>query len=168
MSLETDIAGWGGASQDILRIYKRHCGRPSFGSDVVALLDQRSLERGATWLLKHHLETGSTDIQPADVDAVCSRLPDIDHWEARLHILQSIEHLPIPRPHLPKIEQFLREAVADDVKFVRAWGYHGWHQLAVQHPTYREQVSKILADALTSETAPSVKVRIRKALAAGF
>ncbi|MCP4379831.1 MAG: hypothetical protein GY798_00110 [Hyphomicrobiales bacterium] len=169
MSLKTDIAGWDEKpSDDIRRIYQRYSRRPSFGSNVVALLSDPLLQSGATWLLKHHLATGWSDISSADITAIYESLPAIEGWQARLHVLQSIRYLPIPESHASVVERFAQNAVFDTVKFVRAWGYDAWHQLAVQHPDYRQHVAHMLADALASETAASVKVRIRKALDAGF
>lgn len=169
MTLEADIAAWDfKSSDDIGRIYRRYSVRPSLGAQLAVLISEHTLERGASWLLKHHLETGWPDITPTDIATIYDLLPDLEHWEARLHFLQCIPHLPIPGSHVKPLEQFLRDAVSDKVKFVRAWGYNGWHQLGIQYPGYRPQVIELLETARASETAPSVKVRVRKALEAGF
>lgn len=169
MTLEAAIAAWDlKSSNDIGRIYRQYSVKPSFGTALTALIGERALERGASWLLKHHLETGWLDITPANVSTIYGSLNDLEHWEARLHLLQCIPHLPIPRSHVKPLERFLRNAISDEVKFVRAWGYNGWHQLGIQHAEYQPQVVEILERAKASETAPSVKVRIRKALETGF
>jgi hypothetical protein len=59
---------------------------------------------------------------------------------------------------------FLLACSREPNKFVRAWAYSGLHQLALDHPAYREQARAVLEAAKRSETAASVKVRLRKAL----
>jgi len=56
----------------------------------------------------------------------------------------------------------------DEAKFVRAWAYGGFRELAAQHPKYQPEVSRTLEGALATETAASVLVQIRRARKRGF
>ena len=57
MSVKTEIEQWDGKSaNDIGVIYERHCYDSSFISEIIALVGNVSLQKGATWLLKRYLE----------------------------------------------------------------------------------------------------------------
>ena len=166
--LEADVAAWDGKSADaIAGVYARHAGRRGFLDGLVALLEKEPLQRGATWLLKHHLEQAD---EPGDrklADRVYAVLPDLTHWESRLHVLQCVPRLPISRARRKRVEAFVREALEDQKKFVRAWAYGALYELARQHDEYRAEALERLDRALESEAA-SVKARIRQLQKRGF
>lgn len=169
MSLSADIAKWDGKSKTaIVQIYNRYVARPDFLREVVEAFDNANLQSGATWLLKHHFDEGGDALDPQLVREVYRSTPSLVHWDAKLHILQCVEQLPIPRSELPVAEGFIRRCLKDDAKFVRAWAYSSFHELAVQFPEYRPEVSQMLADALATETAGSVLSRVRRKLRQGF
>ena len=167
MGLRADLAAWDGKSADDIRVvYDRYCGGPSFVSDVLDLAADASLQNGATWLLKHHLEA-SNALEPDEVGKVCAFLPDLTHWESRLHVLQCLPHVPVPASHREAVEAFLRTNMADDVKFVRAWAYGGYWELARQFPEYRAEAERLCEIAMHHEAA-SVKARLRRVMKKGF
>jgi len=167
VTISKDLAAWDGKSAaDMGDIYDRYCREPSFVSEIIELTKQQPLQSGTTWLLKRHMEnTGVLDA--AAINEVCQLLPKLVHWEAKLHVLQCLPSMPIPEVHKTGVETFLRKCLEDDAKFVRAWAYNGFYELAVQYPEYQDEASRLLDDALGHEPA-SVQARIRKVLKKGF
>ena len=94
-------------------------------------------------------------------------LQSLEHWESRLHVLQSIPYMPIPGTHKKKVETFLRECLVDDVKFVKAWAYSGFYELAVQYPEYQDEAEQFFEMAMRDQPA-SVRSRIRNIMKKGF
>ena len=169
MEMKTDIAAWDGKATDpIAAVYARHNADKGFLADVIALCADAACARGATWLLKRWLEDAQGPVPAALTHRLLTRLGALAHWEAKLHVLQSLPHLTIAPSDAPTVARFVAACLGDDAKFVRAWAYTGLHHLAVQHPAYREDARRTLEAAMTVAQPASVKVRIRKALAAGF
>lgn len=81
--------------------------------------------------------------------------------------LQSVEYLPIAADDGKLFEQFLRIAITDNNKFVRAWAYNGFYLLAKQYDEYRVEVEQFFNMAMNDEV-PSVKALIRNILKTGF
>ncbi len=75
--------------------------------------------------------------------------------------------MPIRAGRKKRLEAFLRECLEDRNKFVRAWAYGGFHQLAVEHAEYRGEAVQLFEKALDEEAA-SVKARVRKVVERGF
>ena len=160
MSLEQKIANWDGKSKEtITAIYERFENESAFAPTLVRLSGQSELERGATWLLKRYLESGGT-LSAKDVSQLLSALPASEDWEAKLHILQCLTLLRIADKDRTTVEAFVREGLDSDNKFVRAWAYSGFYELARQFRDYRDEAEQLLENAMSRE-APSVKARIR-------
>lgn len=167
MELIEAIEQWDGKSTDYLvDVFEEHCSREEFASDLVDLAAVPELQTAATWLLKHHFEQdGSLD---SELQKDLFRgLQQLEHWGAKLHVLQIFDRLTIRAAERKPCKQFLAECLESENKFVRAWTMHGYHTLATQHTEYQESVTKMLQDALETEAA-SVKARVRKLLKAGF
>lgn len=163
MSVEQDIRDWDGKSaSDIAEIYKQHCSKKDFITDLIKLSSQTSLQAGSTWLIKYHLEE-KHPLSPSEASRIYRLLPQLESWEARLHILQCMPEMPIGEKEKPGVELFLRRCLVDDNKFVRAWAYNGFHELSLQYPEYKDEVRQFLEMAMRDE-APSVKARIRNIL----
>lgn len=120
------------------------------------------LQRAATWLLKRHLEAGNS-LSPGGSRVILDALPDQEHWESKLHVLQCLPYLEIPEDQSAGLERFLDSCLESDNKFVRAWAYNGFNELSLRFPRYREEVKLMLARAGESEAA-SVRARIRNIL----
>ena len=162
-SLISEIQTWDGKSSDsISEIYYRYYQDTSFIKQLIASIKVIELQKGSTWLLKKYLEEKG-ELKAGEINKVYTLLPQLEHWEAKLHILQSISYMPI-KTHLKKgVEAFLRKCVSDHNKFVRAWAYSGLHELASEHREYRDEVKTLLEEALQNESA-SVKARVRNAM----
>ncbi len=160
MSLDQEIAAWDGKSaDDIAAVYSRHHGQPAFVDSLVEFSKEPAYQKGATWLLKRWFESGNS-LDSQQITTVYSSLQALEDWESRLHLLQCIPHMPIEKPMKPKVEFFLRASLTDSNKFVRAWAYNGFYELALQYPEYVDEVQAIFDLALRDEAA-SVKARIR-------
>ncbi len=167
MRLKQEIEAWDGKSaDDIQDIYNRYSQGSTFVSEIIRLAKEQPLQRGATWLLKRHLENTEC-LELRAIKNVYQLLPTLEHWETKLHVLQCIQYMPIPRTHKTKVETFLRECLVDNTKFVRAWAYNGFYKLAVQYPEYQEETKHLFVMAMKNEAA-SIKARIRKVMERGF
>lgn len=167
MTLAADIKASEGKSVSVISaVYARHSKRPSFLAELTSAMANESLQDGATWLLKHHLERESP-LDKERAKEVLQTLPKLTSWVAKLHVLQSLQWMPIPTRYKKKLETFLRACLQEKNKFVRAWAYSGFYELARQHPEYRLEAQQLCEQAANNE-APSVRARIRNILAAGF
>lgn len=134
------------------------CDAAIAGSDVEQIaatwLQKRSLEQGASWQSDRRAQwfSGLKELRP---------------WEARLHALQCLPFLEPPAGARADLENFARDSLKSDVKFVRAWGLTGMHALAKRFERYRPEVEALLEKA--RETGPaSFRARARQLLAKGF
>ncbi len=142
--------------------YERHRAEEDFVATILAHVADAESQRAATWLLKKHVEAGNS-LSAADCRTVFGVLPDQDHWESKLHILQCLPYLDIREDDCSGLESFLHACIKSENKFVRAWAYNGFNELAMRFPRYREEVDGMLAWAGDSEAA-SVRARIRNIL----
>ena len=167
MNIEQEILRWDGkSSNDIDAIYCRHSDDNFFISQIIELVQQEPLQKGATWLLKRHFEDG-WKIDESQTAKIFGLLPNLKYWETKLHILQSLPYMEIANAEKKEIEFFLRKCFTDENKFVRAWAYNGFYELSMQHSEYIAETKQFLEMAMRDE-APSVKARIRNIMKKGF
>ena len=167
MSIEAELKNWDGKSaDDISEIFHRFARETWFLARIIELMARKELQAGTSWLLKRHLDNGGT-IGFADSRRLFELLPLLDDWQAKLHLLQCLARLEIDEAGKKCLDPFLRGGLRSDNKFVRAWSYSGFYELAVRFPEYREETARFFEMALRDE-APSVKARIRKLLEKGF
>lgn len=165
MDLQSAIAQWNGKSaDDITAIYNELCAHPNFIQQVIQLISDSDSQKGVTWLLKHWFDEKNS-LESKQVEQIYQQLPKLNHWESKLHILQSIPYMPITQQQKNAVEAFLRITLTDSNKFVRAWSYNGFHQLAMQHKEYTDEVKSFFEMAMKDEAA-SVKARIRNIIEA--
>lgn len=167
INLEQAIQQWDGKSaEDISCIYDGYAGFTDFVSSTIALIKKEGSQKGASWLLKRHLEN-EQQLEPKQTAQLWALLSDLGCWETKLHLLQSLPYLKIGNNGKQKVEHFLRCCLSDNNKFVRAWAYHGFYELSLQYPEYQEETKRFFALAMKDEAA-SVKARIRNILKKGF
>ncbi len=167
MAIKRAIAQWDGKSvNDIGDIYHCYHDDPLFVPTIIDLLANVSLQKGATWLLKRHLENKNR-LTDAEIAEIYDRLKIMAQLESRLHILQCLPFIPVMKSRKKKVESFLRACLLDNNKFVRAWAYNGFYELAVQYPEYKKETRQFFEMAMRDE-APSVKSRIRNIMKKGF
>ncbi len=168
MSLRSDIAAWDTKSAKAMtKVYAAHSRRASFVRELVGFMQEEELQTGCTWLLKHHFEQVGADLDAKQTRDFFRYLAGLVPWEARLHALQCLPFLTIPSGSAKKLSDFLEDCVMDEAKFVRAWAYGGFGELAAQHPRSQPEVWRRLEAAMEAETAASVRVQIRRALERG-
>ena len=166
MSLKADILAWDGKSAaDIGSVYDTHATSRAFTDRLIGFMPDRTLQTGATWLLKRHLEQGGTLAEP-QADAFYGACPALEEWGACLHVLQCTPRVAVPVSKARRVAAFLDRCLTNRRPMVRAWAYWGYHELASLHARYTADAEALLLDAAASETAGSVKARVRKALAA--
>ncbi len=167
MSIEQEIANWDGkSSDDISKIYDSYSSELSFPDEIVKLIKNTAYQKGATWLLKFYLESGH-HLDKIQIKSIYCFLLEIDNWETKLHILQSMSFMPISSLEIKTVEAFLRASLTDSNKFIRAWAYNGFYEMAIQYPEYEEETKQFFEMAMRDEVA-SVKARIRNIMKKGF
>jgi len=167
MGIEQDIAAWDGKSTaDIMAVYEAHNPETNFADTIIDLSFRQACGKGATWLLKAWLEAGNTLVQ-SQIKRIYGSLDQLEHWEAKLHVLQSIPFMPIPDAESENVYNFLRLTLNDQNKFVRAWSYNGFFELSRQYSKYLNETKQYFEMALRDEAA-SVKARIRNIMKKGF
>jgi len=160
MSINQEIATWDGKSaDDIGAVYIEHHSKPGFLDSITNLITDAANQKGATWLLKKWLESGN-QFEAERIRKVYDSLQALNDWESKLHVLQCIPYMPIEKDKKRNVELFLRITLTDSNKFVRAWSYNGFYELALQYPEYVNEVKQFFEMALRDESA-SVKARIR-------
>lgn len=169
MSLKTEVGQWDRKSKDFIsEVFDRHRDQPGFLTDLAGMLDEAHLQSGATWLLKHHFDQGGEPFDTHLVTAIYRDTSALVHWDAKLHVLQCVAQMPVPVSEKPTVEAFVRHCLTDDAKFVRAWAYSGFCELARRFPEFRSEATHVLNEALSSETAASVLSRVRRELQRGY
>ncbi|MBV1914758.1 MAG: hypothetical protein KUG72_05190 [Pseudomonadales bacterium] len=160
-TLSDALSSWDGNSTDhINEIYSDHAEAEQFIEQILACFIVPSLQSGATWLLKKHLTEKPPLDEPRAI-TIYSGARRMESWQSRLHILQLIPLLPIPESEKHTVEQFLRDCLLDHNKFVRAWAYSGFYELATQYAEYKPEVLHFIQLAEDDEPA-SVQARIRQ------
>lgn len=161
MTLKLALSEWDEQSvQNLEQIYQHFHSTPHFMSHILDCLTDQKLQKAATWLLKHRIESGST-LDLNQTHQLFGLIDQLAHWEAKLHLLQCLSDLSIHEADRKIVERFLRQALIDHNKFIRAWAYHGFFVLSQQYPQYQEELDRFFQMALKDE-APSVQARIRK------
>ncbi len=161
------IGQWDGKSAAAIgAVYDQFGDDPAFAATLVDLCALPPLQKGATWLLKRHLEQGNA-LDDAQTAQLFAQLGELKHWASQLHVLQSLPYLTIPASQKAAVEAFVRAGLMQRKTFVRAWAYNGLYELAVRYPEYRAEAEEAFVQALQEESA-SVKARIRRIMKHGF
>ena len=162
--LQKMLAEWDGqAVEPIESVYQQYRELPDFAEQLLTMAAQVNTAVGATWLLKAYLQDGGE----CDADECYLLGPGFSDWQARLHLLQSMERLPISEARRQSVEYWLRYCVMDDNKMVRAWAYNGLYLLQKQFPQYTDEV-KDLIERGQDDDSKAVQARIRQIKAKGF
>lgn len=158
------LQSWDGKhSAPLIQIYKDYQGHALFFEDLVDIcLKYPDLQVAATWILKHHFDQK----KHVDHDLINQLLREgksYQGWETRIHMLQILPNVVMKEETVPYVEEWVRKAMRDDNKFVRAWSYQGMYEVSRHIPEMKEELKLLCEDALELESA-SVKARVRKVL----
>ncbi len=161
MELQQTLANWDGKTAVPLEeLYDQAAAMPDFIPTLLPLIASENTQSGATWLLKHHVAQGN-QLSSAIIAQIYALLPQQVWWDAKLHLLQCLPYWVVPKTAVSTIHTFLHQCLKEQNKFVRAWAYNGFYELARQHAQYQTECKILLAHA-TQEEAASIKARIRK------
>ncbi len=167
MKLKDFLANWRSlTAKEMAAVYDEFSVNPRFVASLTGCMTSNELQVGATWLLKHALESGCS-MTPAQRRNFTLSLKALEDWEARLHALQCFPLDAIDWKQRRAVEAFVRNNLKDSAKFVRAWAYNGFYELALRFPEYREEALLVLEEGAREEAA-SVRARIRNVLKKGF
>lgn len=161
MGLETALNRWNGTCKtDLEAIYKEFYRQNDFASQLIPLLRQKQ-QLAASWLLKDYLQDGnkiSDDLKLEFYRAIHLA----KDWHTQLHFLQSLPFLrPVPDGKKSKLASFLRAGIIADNKFVRAWAYNGFYDLAQDYPEYQQEANQLIEMGKRDEPA-SVQARLKQ------
>ena len=106
------LQAWDGKQSAYLEaIYQQHISEPTFLRDLVSLTNERiDLQVASTWLIKHHYDQKHILAEEL-VDKLIITFPKLNHWGAKLHMLQIVAFFPLNTDYLPYIEQLARQGV---------------------------------------------------------
>ncbi|HEX7721733.1 MAG TPA: hypothetical protein VF397_06215 [Pyrinomonadaceae bacterium] len=161
MSLKEELERIDGDSGSLELFLSRHRSTKSLVNQLVLLIapDEPKLQIKATALLKRLAESG-TRFTRSQLAAIFDSLAEVTHWEAKLHLCQMLQHVKIPNGSETKVVWFLERCLSEENKFVRAWAYNGFYELAKQHHEYYDYAVEQLARAQKEKSA-AVKARLR-------
>lgn len=160
MALRKELSLWNGKCKTFIEcIYSKYSVDRNFVESLIQFIENKQYQKGSSWLIKKWLESGNR-LSLNHTNRLFDSLHDIDCWETVLHILQSIPFMIIPQTRQSKAYIFLRIMLSHSNKFVRAWAYNGFNELAKQYPKFSTENLEYINMAQSDE-APSVKARLR-------
>jgi len=161
MSLKEELERTNGDSGSLELLLARRQSTRSFVNQLVLLIapDEPKLQIKATALLKR-LAENKIRFTRSQLAAIFDSLAEATHWEAKLHLCQMLQHIKIPNGSETKVVWFLERCLSEENKFLRAWAYNGFYELAKQHHEYYDYAVEQLARA-QKENSAAVKARLR-------
>lgn len=158
------MRGWDRKSATALRsLYICHNTAPAFLPTLVAACSSADTACAATWLIRHHCAQSNGTLPPDLCRAFYASPPHLEGWQARLHVLQCLEDLPVPETAARTVFEFAASGAVSDNKLVRAWSLYGAAKLAQQHPGYDDAARALLDAAAAQKPTGAVAVRLRAA-----
>ncbi|HMH45533.1 MAG TPA: hypothetical protein VK557_18740 [Pyrinomonadaceae bacterium] len=166
MSLREELEQIDGDNGSLELFLTRRRSKKSFVNQLVLLItpNEPTLQIKATALLKRLAENEIRFTRP-QLAAILDLLAEVTHWEAKLHLCQTLQHVEIPKGSETKVVWFLERCLAEENKFLRAWAYNGFYELAKQHHEYYDYAMEQLERAQKEKSA-AVKARLRNIMKA--
>ena len=162
MLIREELEQFDGKHTDVLEgILSRHRPTHSLIRSLVTLAADKEdkIQTGATWLLKRVAEN-QYHFKSEHLIALFGSLSELTHWISKLHVCQMLRFIPIPDESARNVVWFLERNLWDENRFLRAWSYNGFYELASQHQNYIAYAMEQLERGETDKAA-SVKARIR-------
>lgn len=148
--------------KELERYYDLNHENEDFSDNLLNQLPDDEFENANTWLLKRYLENGNRLPENSEIK-ILDLLPHLSSWEAKLHLLQILPYITVPKSRSATIRKILLALIEENNKFIRAWAYNGLYYLQTCHPEYKTEMIILLNKAYSNE-APSIKARIRNIL----
>ena len=158
MNLESALCNLQTA-QELRIFYSANNNKQNFVDVLITASQADETQIQATWLIKHHLQN-KCNCTARQADEIIFTLGDVSHWEARLHILQSIPYLEISAKCALYLNEILEVLIEDKHGFVRAWAYNAVYVLSNEYPEYKSKSEQKIRWAILNETA-AVRARLR-------
>ena len=118
-----------------------------------------NISLGATWILKAESEDGIRfDKDLADL--LLNALADVSHWQAKLHILQSVEAFELDKKQARLVFDWATSMADYRRPFVRAWSLHARVVIGMKFGDFFDEAFEALSVA-ASDSAASVRARAR-------
>lgn len=164
-ALTSKLKMWDGIRVGYLMdLYKANFSDPSFFEHLVMLcVKEQDLQKTTTWLIKHHYDSGRA-LPNFLTRKLLTACRNVENWEAKLHLLQLLPHVELTGNSLISAEDFVRNCLNDNNKFVRAWAYNGLYELTKYVPALKTELEFICERAMKTESA-AIKSKVRKILA---
>ncbi|MDM4015164.1 hypothetical protein [Roseiconus lacunae] len=152
----------GKSTQSLERLDDRLDRNDATIEDLIAAAEEHDpkMQSGATWILKRWNDQQEPLIE-GQITALAKLLKKVDHWEAKLHLLQLLSTHRLPAAVCRTLQKPLEALQRHENKFVRAWTYSVIAATAETRKSLREPTCQLLDQAETTEAA-SVKARIRQ------
>ena len=147
----------------LANIYHQYKSVDHFLNDLLEICSIREAHVPVTWIIKYQIDQ-KEELEDEVINRLLTFIPEFGEWEAKLHVLQILPSITIPPSFTTSLDDFIRECLEDQNKFVRAWAYQGMYELTKLVPAYRDELERRCVQALETESA-SIKVRVRKVLA---
>jgi hypothetical protein len=168
--MDTDLKNklklWDGVHIQYLKeLYEVNSSDLDFFENLITLcVNEQDVQKSATWLIKHHYDNGQT-LPNSFTKRLLTSCKTVENWEAKLHLLQLIPHFNLTDESVIIADEFVRECLADNNKFVRAWAYSGLYELIKYIPELKTELEFICQRALETESA-AIKSKVRKIILA--
>jgi len=161
MTLKQELAAIDGDPGSLELFLARQRSTNSFVNQLVLLIApaEPKLQIKATALLKR-LAENDTRFTTQQLAAIFDSLAEATHCEAKLHLCQMLQHIDIPEGSETKVVWFLERCLSEENKFLRAWAYNGFYELAKRHREYYDYAIEQLGRAQKEKSA-AVKARLR-------
>jgi hypothetical protein len=163
MSIREELEQFDGRHTEVLeRILSGHHATNLLIKGLVLLVadKEQRIQTGATWLLKR-LAENHVHFKREHLIALFGSVSELTHWMAKLHVCQMLQYVVIPEESERNVAWFLERNLYDENKFLRAWTYQGFYELAKQHKKYLDYAMEHMEHGEVDKAA-SVKARIRK------
>ena len=152
------LCDWDGKSVDFINeVRSRFENQHNYIDDLLLLCQHSETEVAASWLLKAAFEDG-LEFEPEQSDRLIATGIGFVHWEAQLHLCQSLRYLSITDESAESLRDWLSEMLRHKRPFLRAWSLDGVVHLAKQSVAFEKPARVALANA---ELDPAASVRAR-------
>jgi hypothetical protein len=155
---------WDGVHIEYLtKLYNAEKTNTYFFENLITICTiDKDLQIASTWLIKHHYDNGNT-LPILDTDNLLNICTTLKNWEAKLHLLQLLPHFRLTNKTITLVDDFTRNCLTDNNKFVRAWAYNGLYELTKYLPEMKTELELICQKAMETESA-SIKAKVKKVL----
>lgn len=160
--LKSKLELWDGVHIEYLKkLYQVNSSSLDFFENLITIcVNEQDLQKAATWLIKYHYDNGQA-LPDYLTERLLTACKNVENWEAKLHLLQLLPHFNLTDKSIIITDDFARECLADNNKFVRAWAYNGLYELTKYIPELKTELEFICQRAMETESA-AIKSKVRK------